>query len=436
MKKLILLIALHLILLWAVRYIAWPENFLWSYLNLNGLVFYRDIFYIYPPLYVLFLTAFYKLVHLGLFQLYLFSYLIIAATDIALWLAARKKLFPVLLFIPLQIFFEGNSTWPDQLIAPFLLFAYLLFRKKKFFLTGLFLGLAVLTKQTAGYFATGLVLLSVLQERKILSPSKIILGSAVPALILIPWFLANHNFPAFFAQAGVYILTYHAKNPLQIQYPTLRETLTVTLVFLPPLLVALYRQRFSLALLTVLASLGVFTRFSYFHLQPALPFIALLIGETPILLFPYAVFVLVFIRFFVRSFNQPAEFLTPDILSNAKIINRYLPPGSHTLFVNTWDHYYYLTKTLPVGNFFVSSTPWNLNYDGIQDKLTQNLAKNQPEYVVFNDCFFLKNQCFRPEKVKAYLFANYREILKLPDGTGIFQYYPVRLGKEVQTQNR
>lgn len=340
-----------------------------------------------------------------------FSYLIIAATDILLYFAAKKKIWPVLVYIPLQIFFEGNGMWPDQLLAPLLLICYLSLKSKNYFLLGLFLGLALLTKQTAIYFVVAVLLLP---GHRI----KILLGVFSPIILTFIYLLVNQTWPAFYEQTIVYIFGYHVGNIAQQLWPNLVQTIVMAIVFLPGLATGVLQKNFLLVALTVFASLGMFTRFSYFHLQPALPFLALLITSK---LLAVPAFALMIIFLSKNLFLEP-KFLNQQILDNAKAISQYIPPGEKTLILSSHDHYYWLTKTRPVGNFFTTSTPWNLAYPGVSEKIIAGLVADHPKYIVFEK---------GPAEATGYILGNYQPMLKLADGASIFEYNPVGLGQKL-----
>ncbi len=422
-----IVIGFHILLLLLTRYIAWPENLLWPYLRLHGLVLYKNIFYIYPPLYAEIVTVFTKIFGVSLFSIQLISYINIALTDILLYFVGGKRLPIVLIYIPLQLFFEGGGFWPDQLLTTFFLASYLCFKNRRGFLMGIFIALSLFTKQTASYFVIGLGLLSIFNWRKISILLKVLLGIIAIVIIFAIYFYQNDNFIDFWSQTIKYTSTYHISNSLQVQLPNRIQFLITSLVFIPALLMGIFtRGSRHMAFLAILASLGIFTRFEYFHLQPALPFIACLIYQTKISrVLTLFLFLPFFTRFMVSNFNLPARFMTPDIIKSATKASSFVSPGEKTMFVNTWDHFYFLTRTTPVSNFFVSSTPWNLTYPGIQEKLVANLEKERPKYVFMGPCVWQGGICFKPEKIVSFLLTNYRQVSKLPDGTGVFEYYPV-----------
>lgn len=388
-----------------IRYIAWPENFVWPYLHSQGLEIYKNIFYIYPPLYFWLLTDFDKIFGISLTSLQIFSYLIITLTDILIFFAARKKIGPVLIYVLLQLAFEGNSMWPDQLLAPLFAASWLCFQNKKYFLLGIFLGLSLLTKQTAAYFVLGMIVLAK-------GNKKTLLGTFLVLTCLVLYLLWNQSFRQFWEQTVVYIFSYHARNSLQILWPNKQQSVVLLFIFLP----IIFTRKFRLIFLIILASLGIFTRFSYFHLQPALPFLAILIAESKIFFALPAL--LFFLKVMAANYGMEPKFLTTQILANSKIINQYVPPGEKTLILTSSDQYYFLTKTRPIGNFFTTSTPWNLAYPGIEEKIIRDLSLEKPKYIVFEK---------GPEKITRFVLKNYRSVLKLTDGASIFEYNPMGL---------
>ncbi len=431
MKKLIPVLILHLLALIFVRYIAWPENLLWPHLALNGLTVYKNIFFIYPPLYFQLLSSWDKIFGVTLTSLIGISYLNIIVTDILLFLVAKKRIVPVLIYIPIQLFFEGNGFWPDQLLAPLFLACWLSFQNKKYFLLGIFLGLSAITKQTAVYFIFGVLSLFAFSKPRIAVVGKLIAGLLLIILLLTLYLLINQNYQQFWDQTIIYIFSYHTKNSLQVLWPNKQQIIATLLVFVP----ILFSRNRKVVMLTVLASLGIFTRFEYFHLQPTLPFVALLLSETLISVPFLIIFSVLFFRFFSSSHNHPPRFYDPELFRNAATINTFIPRGSKTLFMNTWDHYYYLTGTIPVGSFFYSSTPWNWGYDGLQSKTVEILKTEKPKFVIYGSCFAIDGICYRPEITGEYIKENYKRVSETSDGAGIFEYNPVSPGQETQAFN-
>lgn len=414
MTKLLLLVGFHLVLLLVTQFIPWPENLLWPYLNLSGLKYYQDIFVIYPPLFWELLTNFYRIFGISVGSLQAFSYLVVIVTDALLWKASDKRLLPLVLFIPMQIFFEGNGIWVDQLLAPIFLAAFISFQKKSWLLLGFFLGLSLVVKQTAIYFV-GVLILGAFRP-------KVFLGLLVPLSFGLVYLILNNSLWNFYRSAVLYILTFHSTYDLQRQWPNWSQIFIVALLFIPAILTGVIRRKYLLTVLLLASTLGVFTRFEYFHLQPALPFLAMLLSLSPLGLISWFVFLIFFGKFFVNSFLQAPRF-TLSRLPNFVT--------GRTMFINTWDHYYFSTKSLPAGNFFVPSTPWTMDFPSNQEMLLKNLGNNPPKYVFMNQCFKVKEVCYRPRKIAEYVEKNYLQMGELPDGTGVFKYDPMSLRKKL-----
>lgn len=424
-KKLLFLIILHIGLLSFIQYTAWPENLLWPYLGLHGSNLYKDVFYIYTPLYFWLLTAWDKITGVNLSSLVFINYLIIGVTDILIY-RVSKNIKAVLLYVPLQIYFEGNGFWPDQLLAPLFLLIYWAVRQKNHWLIGVVIGLALMTKQTAAYFVLGTGIMLVVKRSQVSYLAKVLSGAAAVLGFVTIWLVLTGNLRPFFEETIKYVLTYHAGNMVETIWPTKYQIVVMLLVFGPATLIGLWRKKIAIVALMFLAALGIFTRFSYFHLQPALPFVALLLAENlGLTVLPYLVFLFIFVRAYLRDWRQPPRFLGNSDYQNALEINQYVRPGERTLIIASQDHYYYLTNTLPVGGFFVSSTPWNLNYPGIQERYIENLTKYRPNFVFLGKCMWEKGVCYQPEKIRDYTLNNFRRVSELPDGTGVFENNPV-----------
>lgn len=433
MKVFLTLIIFHLGLLVVTRFIAWPENLLWPYLNQNGVEYYKGLFLIYSPVYWWSLSLFYKFFGIGLYQLMAFSWSIVIVTDILLFLVGKKKIWPLLLYIPLQVFFEGNGVWVDHLLAPLFLAAFYFWRTKKFFWFGITLGVSLMTKQTALYvtlFAFGAFFL----KRDWKGGGQTFVGVAVPVIAVAIYLFLTDGLVGFWDSAVRYILLFHSRYPLQTQLPTLSQLPTLVLLIMMLGLAAFKKDGRQLVPWIIFASLGVFTRFEYFHLQPALPFIALAISSAGVMIFPYVLFLVFFGRFFIHNTLGEPRFLGKETLGNARAINAIIGEEKRIMVVNSWDHYYFLTRTLPTNLDFVPSTPWTMDYPENERRFSQSLGQH-PKFIIYNDCLFVKDLCYRPKGVTEVLEKEYLKRLELPDGTSVFEYHPMSPSEKTQSQN-
>jgi len=177
MKKSIVIIVLaalvvHVFLLSGLRFTAWPEMLSYPYLRNNGFLLYKDMIHPYPPVLTMALSIIYKLFGYKLIVLKVFTWLIILVNDVLIFLIVKKMVnserwavISVIFYVLIQPFLEGNQLWFDLAIVPFILLSTYCILQKKFFWSGLFLGVAILTKQTVGLYLVFGILYIAYRER-------------------------------------------------------------------------------------------------------------------------------------------------------------------------------------------------------------------------------------------------------------------------------
>src|SRR3972149_11721450 len=161
------LLLVHLFFLFSLRFTAWPEMLAWPYLVIKGWLPYRDIAIAHTPLLILDISVFYKIFGVGIIQLKIYSWLLILLIDASLFYIAKKlwglktAALALIIFIPLQIFYEGNGLWFDYALTFLGLMTFYSILARKFAWAGIFWALGFLTKQTAFWFLfpAGLLLL-------------------------------------------------------------------------------------------------------------------------------------------------------------------------------------------------------------------------------------------------------------------------------------
>ena len=273
------IIGIHLLLLLNMKFTAWPEMLLWPYLWLHGVLPYKDAAIVHTPLLLMKLVVFYKLFGVGIFQLKVFTWLIVIFTDALLFFITQRlwgkktALIALAVFVPWQIFFDGNGLWFDLLLAPLVLLTFYFAETKRYFWSGIFFGLMFFTKQTAVFFAIP-ILFSKIDYKKF------IFGFLGLSLVWILGIWTLGIFPYFYNWAikfGIFILP---RSSGQIQLPDLRTLLIACLPFgiFLPLFFNKKILNINLALWAIAGSLGAYPRFEYFHFQPAVPFLAIATG--------------------------------------------------------------------------------------------------------------------------------------------------------------
>ena len=86
----IILIVIHIFLLSNLQFTAWPEMLSFSYMIDNGFVIYKDFHHVYQPLLTFTLLSFFKIFGFNIISLKTFTYILIALTDLFVFLNVKK----------------------------------------------------------------------------------------------------------------------------------------------------------------------------------------------------------------------------------------------------------------------------------------------------------------------------------------------------------
>ncbi len=471
------LLLIHLLVLTFLGFTAWPEMTLWPYLVLKGWLPYRDIAMAHNPLLIFDLAIFYKLFGVSLLGLKLYTWTIILLTDILIYVVANKltknrsfALCALIFYLLWQPFFEGNGLWFDLALAPLALLIFYFLWKKEFFWSGIFLGIAILVKQTAVWFIAPVIVqltLSMWGAHKwrlfVGDLSMLALGSIIPLVFLLLHLLLTNTLSDFYFWAVKFGIFYLPKAPGQVLLPTIKQILALTVPFaliLPALFFKKERKLILILLVWFLfASLGVYPRWSLFHFQPALPFLAIISGlvlveaagyeffhptlsvgnlfssalarspgqgkkggknvglskivtRRPLVIF---IFVLLVIsgtiyfqfRFYKLNFRAGDRFFEKETLGMAYWLKQNTKPNEKIFIFNSWDNLYAMSNTLPATRPWVPILPWYLEYPGIQEKIVADLEKNKPELMVFEPYKVAGLGSYQPKQIDKFMKANY-----------------------------
>jgi hypothetical protein len=444
MKKnsllILLTLVIHLTLLVLLRFDAWPEMTLWPYLTLNGWLPYKNIAMAHNPLLIFDLAIFYKIFGLSLLNLKLYTWTLILVTDLLIYFVTfrltKNSLFAFLsliFYILWQPYFEGNGLWFDLALAPVGLLIFCFLWEKKFFWSGIFLGVALLLKQTAFWFIFPIILtcLFFLKEGT-RSFSKFLLGLTIPLSIFVLYLLFSGSLQSFCFWAIQFGSFYLPRAPGQVDTPSLRQMLFLFVPFalaLIAIVVLIKREKilmvdkshlFSLLLFCFFGSLGILPRWSLFHFQPALPFLAIISGIIFFLFWRlsvnrkaawfWAIFfmflaatVYLQVRFYRLNFAKPPRFFEKETLQMALWLKAHTQPKEKIFILNSWDHLYALSNTLPASRPWLPTLPWYMDYPGIQEKIVLDLQRERPKIIIVEDYKKEGLGSYRPEKIDKFL---------------------------------
>lgn len=396
---------LHIVLLILLPYIAWPEMLVRPYLMLHGWLPYKDIIMEHNPLLLVDLTIFYKLFGIGLLQLKIYTWIWILLTDAILFFVVKKlwnfryAAFALLFYIPIQVVYEGNALWFDFALAPLALLIFYSLKKRDYFWSGIFLGIAFFIKQTAFWFVFPILLYFYRDLRKksfekLLSFTKGTLIVFTLSLIVIAAFGILPYFIQWTVKYGVFYLP-QAKDVAS--FPTIKRFLAAifpfTIVF--PLLFIKKGKDKDLIFWSFFSGLGVFPRFALFHFQPSLPFLAIgtgivinnllkskkrlfkfvFLGFSIILLFIYG-------KFVKPNWGKETRFFGQSEINIASYVSANIEPGEEIYVLNYWDSIYAMTNTIPATKPLVPFLSWYLEYDGVEDGIVGDLLVDLPELIV------------------------------------------------------
>lgn len=426
MKKLVVLaVVAQIILLTLTKFTAWPEMLAWPYLIIKGWLPYRDIAIAHTPFLVLDLAIFYKIFGVGAIQLKIYGWLLILLIDGTLFYIAKKlwglktAALTLILFVPLQFFYEGNGLWFDYALTFFGLMTFYAILTKKYAWAGIFWILGFFTKQTAFWFLfpAGLLLLGE-PSAKI---KRVLLGIlGVSAFgVLAFWFYGI--LPQFYFWAikfGIGILPNAAG---QVSPPGLREAL---IAFLPFSILALalfldWKRYLVLALWAFFGILGAFPRWELFHFQPGLPFLAMALAMFILerrRLGRIAAFLLVLYlvglaalagKTIMRNWRQPDRFLEPSVLKTAEYIKKNTQPNDKIFILNSWDSLYALSDRLPSSKPLIPQLSWYFSQPKVEESVVNSLRMDPPALVVMSLYSQGGLSSYKPKLLTDYLFKYY-----------------------------
>lgn len=426
---LIILLCFHLVLLYLLKFTAWPEMLLWPYLMIHGWLPYVNIAIAHTPLMLVKLAFFYKIFGVGVIQLKIFTWILVFVLDLLVFWIAKKlwnvktALITLGSFAVWQVFFDGNGLWFDLFMALPALSSFYLVQKKKYFWAGIFWALAFISKQTAVFFLIPIGLEIVQSTKcKLQSIKRFVLG-VIPVIllfVLILWFFGI--LPAFINWAikfGIFVLP---KASGQIQLPNLK-TLAVTifpfLIFIS-LIWKTGRKNMNLLVWAVAGALGAYPRFEYFHIQPAIPYLALATGiffsnnflkEKLVKIF-IVIYILgslyLFGGFFMRNFNEGVRFYEQDVQDVVSYVDSNTSSWDKIFVMNWWDNIYALSDRLPATDPWIPQLPWYTEIQGIQEKIVEELRTSKPKLVLLDPYSESSLSGYIPQKVYTYMMQNYK----------------------------
>ncbi len=448
------LLGLHLFLLFNLQFTVWPEMISYAYLRNNGFLLYKDMIHPYPPILTMALAFLYKVFGYKLLVLKIFTWTIILVNDLLIVAIVRKitknnlsVILSLTSYILLQPFLEGNQLWFDlAIVPPVLLATYYLLQKsspKNLIIIGFALGVAALIKQTAGLYLVFSILYIVYRNRKFKPTLYLLLGPMFLGLVLILRLIAENSLANFINWTLIYPLTYWSKFPGYVQMTlSNHQLLTLALLILPLVLLLVKSWKSFLAnkpmLFTtcylLLSFALVYPRFSFFHLQLVLAFIAILFGYLAGRIkskFIYALcamyFVLIAIIIIrptvISDWKKEPRFWGEKDIKLGELIFQRTNPDDKIFLLGPYSTLYVFAGRVPPKRW-TDNFGWYLEIPGVQEEIISGWAKDPPESIFWQKP--LKGNwhdlgVYQPKKIKNWIEENYIKKEEVSSGIWLWQ---------------
>jgi hypothetical protein len=119
-------------------------------------------------------------------------------------------------------------------------------------------------------------------------------------------------------------------------------------------------------------------------------------------------FILFSLRQINRSWDRPPRFYEESTISMGSWLKLHTDPGERIFLLNTWDHIYVLSETLPATNPWYPYLPWYLAYDSVETGIIQDLMTIKPKYIISEN---LKSEA--SNRIESYVYTYYLPSLVL-----------------------
>lgn len=435
-----LLLGIHLFFLSNLRFTAWPEMLSYPYLRNNGFLLYKDMIHPYPPLLTMGLSYVYGIFGYGLWVLQSVAWVTILVSALLIFLIIREvtrndkvALASLTVYVFLQPFLEGNMLWFDIGIIPPILLGTLFALRRKIFLAGLSLSVALLIKQTAGIFLILFFLFILLKRIKVRELAQFVAAPLILLLPLLVRLVQEGALQDFVRWTLVYPLTEWGRYPGYVQMSLTSREWAILLILFLPIIAAIAKNivrrkdlldnRLQLLGLFLLGALfTVYPRFSFFHFQPALAFLAIwyavFLGNTKKLAikfyaFCFVLFVLalrlIHLPTIEREWNKEARFYGSPDLDVAQTINATVAPGEQVFLVGLHSGLYAMASRLPPKRW-TDNFGWYLEIPSVQEEIVHRWDENPPKVIFWQEPEpgqWYELGTYQPQKIVEWIEKNY-----------------------------
>lgn len=425
------IILIHILVLWTLEFFLYPELIIYPYLVVSGFLPYKNILDQHFPGLMFLPINFYSLGFDNPLAFKLLLVTIVAVQALLIYKIAQKignkyiaKL-SVLAYLIWQPFFEGNQLWLDIFLPLFTLPAFWFFLNNKWFLTGLFLGLGIVFKQTQVPLVAFVGLLIVIKFR-FQALFRFSLGALIPSMLMLVylgkigvisdfWYwTVQFNLSDFAADGS---LAPRIVDWVRLSFPIL--VLIVSWKILPskyqPILIITWM---------IFTIVGGIARYGLLHLQPSVPYFCIIFGlvvyelakqKRKLWLGGVVALTVLWMGYFYsrqRNFFQ-TKFYDSQTNTIVASIQQRTQPGDKIFLLGVHPHIYELTKTLPPNKTFIFQFPWFFKVAG--DRVLSSLQDDPPKLIVYDNASSIDGQYLRDYGafLLNYVRANYSLTLQI-----------------------
>lgn len=420
----------HTLILTKLIYFPYPEIFIYPYLTNHGLKPYSQILDQHFPG-LLFLPINFD--NLGMITpevARIWSISIVLITHIMIFLIAseilkskKKAILLNILYLIWQPFFEGWVLWIDNLLPLLLLPAFYSLYRKRIFITGLLLGLAIVFKQTVIPLSALILIYIYWTNRNLKLSLRFLLGLLIPVSVMLVYILGIGVFADFWYWTIIFNLTTYAQFGTKAP-PSIGFITRVLLVYGVSVSAIFSKEKKVVYALFIFISgllIGAFERGDFVHSQPLLPFIifATVVGlselwnlkAAKLVIIGYLLIGVWWLNIFYRGHLSSGvisfDSQTKSITSKIRELTR---PGEKIFVFGAAPQLYQMSGTIPAGDIFVFQFPWFLKVS--QKRVLEGIIKDRPNIVVSDRTVNIEGAKiidFAPD-IDQYINVHYRKI--------------------------
>lgn len=412
------------------------------YLLNHGFVTYRDMVHAYPPLLITVLSLIYKFLSYSQDAVKISGWSFILISDFLIFLIIKKitnkfqiGIISLLGYVFLQTFLEGNMIWPDLAIIPFILASVYLVLNKKYFFSGILIGLAFLTKQTGALFIIPIFAFLILEKEKNKKIARYVVGVFVAIIPFLLILIRQNSFLDFLNWTIIYPSKYWIRFPGYVQTQlNLKQILIIAFIFIPIAFAVFLHNKILkdkiflfLFLLLLVGIISVYPRFSFFHFQSAIAITILIYGYLFAKIKNISKFLFIFIIPFLlvityfgikKDWNKQTRFFENNNIVLASIIENKTQKDEKIYLLGLPANLYVLSNRLPPKPW-LDNFGWYFEIPQIQENTLESWKHDPPVAIFWQNPQsgpWYEIGSYQPQKITNWIKKNYNREKEIQKG--------------------